>query len=64
MALGIDEHEHDAVCGIDKPGIMAKMRELEYASDAAVDAHDGDALKSIRRQIHGLNRQIRAHVSG
>jgi hypothetical protein len=29
-----------------------------------VEAHDGDALKSIRRQIHRLNRQIRAHVSG
>ena len=29
-----------------------------------IEAHDAGALKSIRRQIHRLNRQIRAHVSG
>ena len=56
-ALGIDAHEHHAA-------IKMKMRELKKKRDEAVDAHDGDALKSIRRQIHRLNRQIRAHVSG
>ncbi len=63
-ALGIDAHEHHAATGIDKPAIKMKMRELRKKRDEAVDAHDGDALKSIRRQIHRLNRQIRAHVSG
>ena len=63
-ALGIDAHEHHAVTGIDKPAIKMKMRELKKKRDAAVESHDGDALKSIRRQIHRLNRQIRAHVSG
>ena len=63
-ALGIDAHEHHAATGIDKPAIKMKMRELKKKRDEAVDAHDGDALKSIRRQIHRLNRQIRAHVSG
>ena len=63
-ALGIEAHEHHGVTGIDKPAIKQKMRELRKQRDAAVEAHDAGALKSIRRQIHRLNRQIRAHVSG
>ena len=62
--LGIDAHEHHVVSGIDKPAIKLKMRELRKKRDQAVEAHDGAALKSVRRQIHRLNRQIRAHVSG
>jgi len=62
-ALGIEMHEHHEVHGIDKAAIKAKMRELKHARDAAVAAHDSDRLKSVRRQIHGLNRQIRAHVA-
>jgi DNA-binding IclR family transcriptional regulator len=61
-ALGIDAHEHHEVRGIDKPAIKSKMRELKKKRDAAVEAHDRSALKSVRRQIHGLNRQIRAHL--
>jgi hypothetical protein len=60
-ALGIETHEHHAVVGIDKPAIKAKMRELKQRRQAALDAHDSDSLKSIRRQIHHYNRQIRAH---
>jgi hypothetical protein len=63
-ALGIEAHEHHDVIGIDKPAIKQKMRELRKKRDAALEAHDGEGLKSIRRQIHRLNRQIRAHVSG
>jgi hypothetical protein len=62
-ALGIDSHEHHAVTGIDKPAIKAKMRELRKQRDAAVEKHDADTLKSVRRQLHHLNRQIRAHVA-
>ena len=62
-ALKIETHEHHAVTGIDKPGIKAKMRELRKQRAAALGAHDHDALKSVRRQIHRLNRQIRAHVA-
>jgi hypothetical protein len=39
------------------------MKELKQKRDAAIEAHDSDALKSLRRQIHRLNRQIRAHVA-
>lgn len=62
-ALGIDTHEHHTVTGIDKPAIKAKMRELKKQRDAALEAHDSDTLKSVRRQIHRLNRQIRSHVA-
>src|SRR5881396_717293 len=62
-AFGIDTHEHKAVVGIDKPAIRAKMRELKNKRDSALEAHDRGELKSLRRQIHALNRQIRAHVA-
>jgi hypothetical protein len=62
-ALGIDTREHHDVVGIDKPAIKAKMRELKKQRDAALEAHDGATLKSIRRHLHSLNRQIRAHVA-
>ena len=62
-ALGIDMHEHQEVVGIDKAAVKAAMRELHKKRDAALEAHDHQLLKSLRRQIHGLNRQIRAHVS-
>jgi hypothetical protein len=61
-ALGIDAHEHHAAAGIDKPAIKAKMQELKKKKQAAVEAHDHAALKSLRRHIHSLNRQIRAHL--
>src|SRR5436309_14040374 len=62
-ALGIDTHEHHHVEGIDKAAIKAKMRELRKQRDAALEQHDHDVLKGVRRQIHRLNRQIRAHVA-
>ena len=62
-AMGIDTHEHHAASGIDKPAIKAKMHELKHKRDAALEAHDHAALKRLRREIHGWNRQIRAHLS-
>jgi len=62
-ALGIDTREHHAAVGIDKPAIKAKMRELREQRDKALEARDHARLKSIRRHLHSLNRQIRAHVS-
>lgn len=63
QALGIDTYEHHVVKGIDKPAIKAQMRELKKKRTAAFEAHDHDALKIVRRQIHSLNRQIRAHLA-
>ena len=56
-ALGIETHEHLVVVGIDKAAIKAQMRELQKKRDAAIEAHDSQSLKSVRRQLHGLNRQ-------
>ena len=62
-ALGIPVHEHHDVVGIDKPAIKAKMRELKKQRDAALASHDHDTLRGVRRHLHRLNRQIRAHVA-
>jgi hypothetical protein len=62
-ALGIDAHEHHATEGIDKSAIKSKMRDLKTHRNAALDAHDSAQLKSLRQQIHRLNRQIRSHMS-
>ena len=62
-ALGVPIHEHHDVVGIDKPAIKAQMKELKKKRDAAIGARDSDTLKAVRRQIHRLNRQIRAHVA-
>ena len=62
-ALGIESHEHHSATGIDKPAIKAKLHELKQKRNAALETHDHATLKVVRRQIHGLNRQIRAHLS-
>jgi DNA-binding IclR family transcriptional regulator len=62
-ALGIDTHEHHVVAGIDKVGIKSRMHELKQKRDAALASGDGGTLKSIRRELHHLNHQIRSHVS-
>ena len=61
-ALGIDTREHHDVVGVDKSGIKAQIRELKRQRDAALERSDHLQLKSVRRQIHGLNHQIRSHV--
>jgi uncharacterized protein YpiB (UPF0302 family) len=62
-ALNVDMAEHHVAQGIDKPAIKAKMRELKKQRDQALEAHDDDALKNVRRQLHALNREIRSHLS-
>ena len=62
-ALNIGMAEHHEARGIDKPAIKAKMHELKKQRAQALDAHDSDALKNIRRQLHSLNHQIRSHLS-
>jgi hypothetical protein len=56
-ALGI-QHEHHDVVGVDKASIKARIRELKAKRTEAVDAHDRQSLKTIRRTIHRLKRQI------
>jgi DNA-binding IclR family transcriptional regulator len=63
QALGIEGHEQHAVTGVDKAAIKSRMRELKKQREKALDAHDHDALHSLRRQIHHLNHQIRSHMN-
>ncbi|MBI1876054.1 MAG: hypothetical protein HYZ58_17075 [Acidobacteria bacterium] len=60
-ALGIDAHVHHDAVGIDKPALKSRIRALQKERDAAVQTHDHSKLKSVRRAIHHLNHQIRAH---
>jgi hypothetical protein len=57
--LGIQMHDHHDVVGIDKTTLKRQIRELKQQRDAALDAHDHDELKRVRRHIHRLKRQIR-----
>jgi hypothetical protein len=61
-ALAIDMHEHRTVHGIDKATVKARIRALKAERDRALDTHDHMRLKSIRRQMHRLTHQIRAHM--
>ncbi len=61
-ALGLDVHEHHDVTGIDKGAIKGQIRGLKKERDAALEAHDQDKLKLVRRQIHGLKHTIRRHT--
>jgi hypothetical protein len=56
-ALGI-QHTHHDVVGIDKASIKARIRELKTQRAAAIEAHDHAQLKTVRRTIHRLKRQI------
>lgn len=59
-ALGVDTHEHHEAKGIDKGAIKTKMRELKAGRAKALEAHDHEQLKKIRRHLHRLNHRIRA----
>ena len=62
-ALGVDTLEHHVAVGIDKPALKAKIKTLKLERDAALVAHDHDALKNVRRQIHRITRDIRRHLA-
>ena len=62
-ALNVDMAEHHVAQGIDKPALKAKMRELRKERDRAIESHDEQTLRAVRRQLHALNHQIRAHMS-
>lgn len=61
-ALNIAAHEHHEVVGFDKTAVKAKMRAVRKDRDKAIEARDHAKLKALRRQKHGLNREIRRHT--
>ncbi len=58
-ALGIDAHEHHAAALAEKSALKTKMRELREQRSKARDAGDHALLKSIRRQHHRINHELR-----
>lgn len=61
-ALGIDMTEHHTVVGIDKAGIKSRMQQLKGKRAEAIERGDHSALKSIRRELHHYNHQLRSHM--
>jgi hypothetical protein len=59
-ALGIDTHAHHTAHGEIKITARTRMKQLKEKRQAAIDAHDGEALKAIRREYHRLNHKLRA----
>ena len=59
-ALGLEEHVHHDVVGIDKRGLKAQIKALKVQRDAALESKDRTELKRVRRQMHRLRRKIRA----
>jgi hypothetical protein len=57
QALGL-QHTHHDVVGVDKAEIKARIRELKVKRSAAIEAHNHAELKTVRRTIHRLKRQI------
>ena len=58
-ALGIDEHEHHDVVGINKVAVKAKIAEWKQVRIQALEANDHDQLKRSRTKIRRLKRKIR-----
>ena len=61
-ALGIDTTEHHMVVGVDKAAIKSRMRQLKRKRAEAIEQGDHSALKSIRREFHHYNHQLRSHM--
>lgn len=57
-ALNIDMHVHHQIVGLDKAKLKDQIRELKQKRDEALAAHDHKQLKTVRREIHYLKRQI------
>ena len=58
-ALGVDAHVHHEVKGLDKSKLKREIRKLKLERDKALEAHDHDRLKKVRRQIKVYKNQLR-----
>ncbi|MBN1558632.1 transcription termination factor Rho [candidate division KSB1 bacterium] len=58
-ALGIEDHAHHEVVGLNKTQIKGQIRALKKERDAAIEAKDKDKLKTVRREIHHLKVKLR-----
>jgi hypothetical protein len=58
-ALNIDMHVHHHAEGINKSELKAQIKALKKQRDEALTAHDHAQLKSVRREMHHIRRQIK-----
>ena len=58
-ALGIEDHAHHEVVGLNKTKIKQGIKALKKERDAALAAKDAEKLRAVRRDIHHLKRQLR-----
>ena len=56
--LGIEDHAHHEVVGVDKSAIKSRIRDLRAQRDEALAAGDPVQAKRARRKIHRLKRQL------
>lgn len=58
-ALGIEDHVHHEVVGVDKTKIKQEIRALKKERDKALEAGDSEKLKHSRTKISRLKKKLR-----
>src|SRR5262245_14407804 len=58
-ALNTDMHVHHHASGINKSELKAQLKILKVQRDEALSAHDHSRLKTVRRRMHTIKRQIK-----
>ena len=58
-ALGIEDHAHHEVVGVDKTSIKRKIKEWKVERDKALETKDKEKLHHARREIHHLKVKLR-----
>lgn len=54
QALSITKHVHHEAKGVDKAALKQQIKDLKKQRDMAIQAHDHQQLKTVRRQIHDI----------
>ena len=58
-ALGIEDHAHHEVVGVNKTKIKQDIRKWKTERDQALESRDKAKLKHARREIHHLKVKLR-----
>ncbi len=57
-ALSITKHTHHDAKGVDKATLKLQIKELKKQRETAIQAHDHQQIKSVRRQIHDIKVKL------
>lgn len=58
-ALGIEDHVHHEVVGLDKTKIKQQIRQLKKIRDEALEEKDAEKLRKARAGISRLKKKLR-----